>query len=342
MAISNPGVRTDVDLSPFNTLRLPARASRLLTIADPAQLADMAGDGTLAAMPRNVLGGGSNLVLPDVVDGLTLQVGIIGRRVIAEDDDAVYVAAGAGEVWHDFVMWTLAQGWGGLENLALIPGSVGAAPVQNIGAYGVEVKDTLHSLTAYRLTDGVGREFTNADCRFAYRDSVFKQEEAGRWLIAEVVFKLSKTGALQTGYGDIEAELNTAGLPRTPAGVAQAVINVRQRKLPDPALIGNAGSFFKNPIVPAAQRDALLAEYPKLVSYPMPGGAYKLAAGWLIEQAGWKGRRLGPVGMYEKQALVLVNHGGAQRADVAALTEAVQADVLARFGVMIESEPVWW
>ncbi|GHD66656.1 UDP-N-acetylmuramate dehydrogenase [Jeongeupia chitinilytica] len=342
MAISSSDVRTDVDLSPYNTLRLPARASRLLTIADPAQLAGIAGDTLLAAMPKHVLGGGSNLVLPDVVDGLVLQVGIQGRRVLAEDGDAVYVAAGAGEVWHDFVMWTLAQGWGGLENLALIPGSVGAAPVQNIGAYGVEVKDSLVELTAYRLADGSARVFTHADCRFAYRDSVFKQEEAGRWLIGEVVFKLSKAAALHTGYGDIEAELVGAGLPRTPAGVAQAVINVRQRKLPDPAVIGNAGSFFKNPIVPAVLRDALVAAHPKLVSYPMPDGCYKLAAGWLIEQAGWKGRCLGPVGMYEKQALVLVNHGGAQRADVAALTAAVQSGVRDCFGVPIEPEPVWW
>ncbi|BCL76422.1 UDP-N-acetylenolpyruvoylglucosamine reductase [Jeongeupia sp. HS-3] len=335
-------IESDVDLSARNTLRLTARASRYVAVHDPAELSGLCADPELAALPWHVLGGGSNLVLPDVVDGLTLQVEIKGRRLVGEDEHAVYVAAGGGEPWHDFVMWTLAQGWGGLENLALIPGCVGAAPVQNIGAYGVEVKDTLFELSAYRLDGGAKRVFSSADCRFAYRDSVFKQEEAGRWLIAEVVFRLPKRPDLHTNYGDIDAELVNAGLPRTPAGVAQAVINVRQRKLPDPAVIGNAGSFFKNPVVPAAQRDALVAQHPQLVSYLMPGEHYKLAAGWLIEQAGWKGRRLGPVGMYEKQALVLVNHGGAQRADVAALTAAVQADVMARFGVQIEPEPVWW
>ncbi|AOY02278.1 UDP-N-acetylmuramate dehydrogenase [Jeongeupia sp. USM3] len=335
-------IASNVDLSRRNTLGLAAQASRYVAVRDPAELAALCADAGLAALPWHVLGGGSNLVLPDVVDGLVLQVAITGRRVLREDDESVWIAAGGGEVWHDFVMWTLDQGWGGLENLALIPGTVGAAPVQNIGAYGVEVKDTLAELTAYRLDDGSARVFDNAACRFAYRDSVFKQEEAGRWLIAEVVFRLSKCPRLQTGYGDIEAELAAAGLPRTPAGVAQAVINVRRRKLPDPAVIGNAGSFFKNPIVPAAQREALLAAHPKLVSYPMPGGAYKLAAGWLIEQAGWKGRRLGPAGMFERQALVLVNHGGARRADIAALTAAVQADVKAMFGVAIEPEPVWW
>ncbi|UXY15074.1 UDP-N-acetylmuramate dehydrogenase [Chitiniphilus purpureus] len=335
-------IQTDVDLRYSNTLGLAARASHLAVLREPAQLAVLAADPALARMPWHVLGGGSNLVLPEVVPGLTLKVEIAGRRVLGEDGQAVYVAAGGGEPWHDFVQWTLAQGWGGLENLSLIPGTVGAAPIQNIGAYGVEVKDVLFELSAYRLVDGERRVFGNAECAFGYRDSVFKQGEAGRWLIGEVVFRLPRSPVLRTGYGEIDAELAAAGLPHTPAGVAQAVINVRRRKLPDPALLGNAGSFFKNPLVPAATRDALLAEHPTLVSYPMPDGSHKLAAGWLIEEAGWKGRNLGPVGMYARQALVLVNHGGAARADVAALTAAVQASVAQRFGVSLEPEPVWW
>ncbi|WP_255992130.1 UDP-N-acetylmuramate dehydrogenase [Chitinolyticbacter albus] len=337
-----PQVLTDIDLTPRNTLGLAARAAHYAEITEVSDLTALRADTQLAVMPWRLLGGGSNLVLPEVVEGLTLRVALLGRRIVGEDEQAVYVAAGGGENWHDFVQWTLAQGLAGLENLSLIPGTVGAAPIQNIGAYGVEVKDTLFELTAYALADGERRVFRNADCRFAYRDSIFKQGEAGRWLIGEVVFRLPKAVTLHTVYGDIEAELGAAALPRTPQGVAQAVINVRRRKLPDPAVIGNAGSFFKNPIVLAAQRDALLAEHPALVSYPAGEGRCKLAAGWLIEQAGWKGRRLGPVGMYERQALVLVNHGGAVRNDVAALTQAVQAEVQQRFGVALEAEPVWW
>lgn len=337
-----PQVLTDIDLTSRNTLGLAARAAHYAEITAASDVAALRADSALGAMSWRVLGGGSNVVLPEVVTGLTLRVALPGRRIVGEDEHAVYVAAGGGETWHDFVQWTLAQGLAGLENLSLIPGTVGAAPIQNIGAYGVEVKDTLFELTAHSLQDGGSRVFRSADCRFGYRDSVFKHSEVDRWLIGEVVFRLPKVVTLHTGYGDIEQELTAAALPRTPQGVAQAVINVRRRKLPDPAVIGNAGSFFKNPIIPMAQRDALLAEHPALVSYPAGEGRCKLAAGWLIEQAGWKGRRLGPVGMYQQQALVLVNHGGAARADVAALTQAVQADVMARFGVPLEPEPVWW
>ncbi|SMC28649.1 UDP-N-acetylmuramate dehydrogenase [Andreprevotia lacus DSM 23236] len=335
-------IHTDAALTSLNTLGLTASAARFATVREHADLLQLLADATLRAQLWHVLGGGSNLVLPERVEGLTVQVAVPGRRLLREDDDAYYVAAGGGENWHDFVQWTLAQGWGGLENLSLIPGTVGAAPIQNIGAYGVEVKDRLFALTAWSLQDGAPRVFSNAECAFAYRDSIFKQAEAGRWLIAEVVFRLPKNAPLVTGYGDLQQEIAAQGLPLSHAGVAQAVMAVRRRKLPDPAQIGNAGSFFKNPIIAASQRDALLQQFPQLVSYPAGEGLAKLAAGWLIEQAGWKGRRLGPVGMYEKQALVLVNHGGAARADVAALTAAVQGDVAARFGVQLEAEPVWW
>ncbi|WP_028454497.1 UDP-N-acetylmuramate dehydrogenase [Chitinilyticum litopenaei] len=337
-----PELIPDFSLQACNTLGLAARAQWLARIDSHASLQAVLADPRVAGLSRRVLGGGSNLVLGGDVPGLVLKNEIGGRRLLREDEAAWYVAAGGGENWHDFVLWTLAQGWGGLENLALIPGTVGAAPVQNIGAYGAEIRDLLSELTAYALDGGEIRRFTQEDCRFGYRDSVFKQEEAGRWLIAEVVFRLPKNHRPNTAYGDIERELAEAGLPRTPQGVAQAVMQVRQRKLPDPAVIGNAGSFFKNPVVPAAVHAALLAQYPALVAYPAGPGAMKLAAGWLIEQCGWKGRRLGPVGMYDKQALVLVNHGGAIGADVTRLMQAVQAAVRERFGVGLEAEPVWW
>ncbi|MGL4603803.1 MAG: UDP-N-acetylmuramate dehydrogenase [Iodobacter sp.] len=332
-------VQYHFDLQQANTLGLPAIASHYIQLNDPAQLAEICRDPVLKALPWRVLGGGSNLVLPEEINALVIAVALKGRRLVKEDADAWYVAAAGGENWHQFVQWTLAQGWAGLENLSLIPGTVGASPVQNIGAYGAEVKDYLYELTAYSLEDGAARIFTAAECQLSYRDSCFKQAEAGRWLIGEVVFRLPKTASVKTSYGDIEQELQ--GLPRSAQAIAQAVIQVRQRKLPDPAVIGNAGSFFKNPLVPAELRNRVLAAHPGMVSYPA-GDYYKLAAGWLIEQAGWKGRQLGPVGMYQKQALVLVNHGGATKADVARLTAAVQADVRARFGVELEAEPVWW
>ncbi|KPC49428.1 UDP-N-acetylmuramate dehydrogenase [Amantichitinum ursilacus] len=330
------------DLTALNTLGLHAQADFLYRLRGPDDLLALQADPALSALPRYVLGGGSNLVLPARVPGVVLKVEVPGREIIAEDADAIYVRAGGGENWHDFVQWTLAHGLAGLENLALIPGTVGAAPIQNIGAYGVEVKDTLHAVHALDLVSGAPRVFHRDECAFAYRDSVFKQAEAGRWVIVAVEFRLPKVPTLHTGYGDIERELATLGLAATPQNVAQAVISVRRKKLPDPAQIGNAGSFFKNPIVPVALRDGLLPQWPELVSYPAGEGKAKLAAGWLIERAGWKGKRIGPVGMYEKQALVLVNHGGAMRDDVNAVVAQVQRDVYDRFGVQLEAEPVFW
>lgn len=335
-------IQTGVDLKPFNTLGLPGCASHFAKLQSVAELAPLRADPVLAGLPWRILGGGSNLWLGGDLDALVLKVEIPGKRLLCEDADAFYVAAGGGENWHEFVLWTLAQGWGGLENLALIPGTVGAAPVQNIGAYGVEVMDRLHELTAIHLRTGETRVFSNTDCCFAYRDSIFKHQEAGKWLIAEVVFRLPKAHQPSTAYGEINKELAALNLSLTPQAVAQAVINVRKRKLPDSMQIGNAGSFFHNPLVSAATREQLLALFPALVSYSQPDGRYKLAAGWLIDQAGWKGKCLGPVGMYEKQALVLVNHGGATGGDVARLAEAVRADVRAKFGVELIAEPVRW
>jgi UDP-N-acetylmuramate dehydrogenase len=332
---------TTIDLTPFNTLALPGKAARYLRVTDPAQLADPA----LARERRFVLGGGSNLVLTGDFDGLVLHMAIPGKRLVKEDAEAWIIEAGAGENWHDFVQWTLARGWPGLENLSLIPGTVGAAPVQNIGAYGLEVGERLLSVTAWDFEKQAFFTVDRSDCRFAYRDSLFKQQGwhlDGRVAITSVLFRLPKSWQANTRYADVTQELAARGIDAPSArDIADAVIAVRQRKLPDPAVTPNAGSFFHNPVVNAGQAEALKAQYPTLPCYPQPDGRVKLAAGWLIEQAGWKGKALGPVGMYEKQALVLVNHGGATGSDVRKTMAAVQADVLAKFGVALTPEPIF-
>jgi UDP-N-acetylmuramate dehydrogenase len=271
-------------------------------------------------------------------------VAIPGRTLAGEDADAWYVRAGAGEGWHGFVQWTLAQGWPGLENLSLIPGMVGAAPIQNIGAYGLEAGDRLHALDAFDMLTGERVRLDRAACRFGYRDSVFKREGwhlDGHFVITGVTFRLAKHWQPVTGYAELAGELAARRIAAPDARqVADAVIALRRRKLPDPALLPNVGSFFHNPVVDAETAQRLLAAHPNLARYPQPDGRIKLAAGWLIERAGWKGRDLGPVGMYGKQALVLVNRGGATGADVTALMDTVRHDVHEKFGVELTPEPV--
>ena len=335
----NPAL--SVDLQPFNTLALPGRAARYLKITEAGQLAGVARADT----PRFILGGGSNLVLTGDFAGLLLHMAIPGRQLLAEDGEAWYVEAGAGENWHDFVQWTLAQGWPGLENLSLIPGTVGAAPIQNIGAYGLEAGERLHRVRYWDFARQTFAEMSAAECAFGYRDSVFKQRGwhlDGSIAIVSVTFRLPKAWQANCRYADVAQELAARKII-TPCAqaIADAVIAVRQRKLPDPLRTPNAGSFFHNPVVSAAQAAALKAAHPALPSYPQPDGRVKLAAGWLIEQAGWKGKAIGPVGMYEKQALVLVNHGGARGEDVQRTMAAVQADVNQRFGVVLTPEPIF-
>lgn len=331
-----------MDLSCLNTLRLPSQAQQIVYCNQLSVLTHLYQHAQWRDMPWYVLGGGSNVVLPERLAGLVIQVALQGKSLLREDKEAWYVAAQAGENWHDFVLWTLEQGYAGLENLALIPGTVGAAPVQNIGAYGVEMKDYLDHLMAYDLQTGEMQHFSVADCEFAYRDSVFKQKYTRRFLITTVVFRLPKIPVLHVGYGEILTELDRLHLQPSPTNIARAVIRIRQRKLPDPAEMGNAGSFFKNPMVTRAQAAHLLQLFPTLPAYPHSAACVKLAAGWLIEQAGWKGRRLGAVGMYAQQALVLVNHGGATATEVKALCTAVQRDVYAQFGMLLEPEPIFW
>ncbi|HMW16718.1 MAG TPA: UDP-N-acetylmuramate dehydrogenase [Accumulibacter sp.] len=336
-------VERNADLTAKTTLGLPGRAALLATVRSVDQLQQLR---ALATDGRRcfILGSGSNVVLSGDFDGLVLQPVLTGRQLIGEDADAWYVRAAAGESWHELVMWTLAQGWPGLENLSLIPGTVGAAPVQNIGAYGLEIADRFLSLETFDLITGQQWRLDHAACRFAYRDSVFKQQGwnlEGRRVITGITLRLPKRWQPLTGYTDLAGELDRQQISApTPQQVAEAVMAVRQSKLPDPARLPNAGSFFQNPVVPTTDAERLAQTYPSLPRYPQRDGHVKLAAAWLIEHSGWKGRNLGPVGMYEKQALVLVNRGGARGTDVIALTRAVQASVRQRFGVELTPEPV--
>jgi UDP-N-acetylmuramate dehydrogenase len=340
-----PFVEAHVDLSRFNTLALPGQAALYARIARVEQLRQLVASGLPADLRRFVLGGGSNLVLTGDFAGLLLHMAIGGRRLVGEDAEAWYVAAGAGENWHDFVTWTLDQGWPGLENLALIPGTVGAAPIQNIGAYGLEVAERFHALSACDMQSGADVRFEREALRFAYRHSLFKQEGwhlDGRYVVSEVTFRLPKAWQPLTRYADLAAELVARKLASPSARqIAEAVVAIRQRKLPDPAQTPNAGSFFHNPIVDPATAARLRQAHPALPCYAQADGRVKLAAGWLIEQCGWKGKDLGRVGMYEKQALVLVNRGGASGAGVTAVMQAVQRDVRERFSLELTPEPIF-
>lgn len=328
------------DLSSLNTLGLASVASHCIAFTDDSLA------GQLAAFLRGwqgkalVLGGGSNVVLPQHLDRLVVLVQTRGRRLLETTQEAYVVEAAAGENWHEFVQWCLEQGWPGLENLALIPGTVGAAPVQNIGAYGVELAQRLHSVQAIHLASGRTLELSPNECRFAYRDSVFKQAGQGVWLITRVRFRLPRQWQPVVGYPDLQRRLAANAAEISPADVFNTVCQVRREKLPDPQVLGNAGSFFKNPLVSAEQHRRLLAQWPNVVAYEQPDGQWKLAAGWLIDRAGWKGYRQGPVGVHERQALVLVNHGGATASDIDALAGHIQEDICRRFGVELEQEPV--
>jgi len=334
-----PLIESDVSLQRLNTFGLPARARRFARIDSLHDLHLLISGGALAG-GHLILGGGSNTIFEGDVDELVLQVALRGRRLLASDRHGWLVEAGAGENWHDFVGWTLSRGWPGLENLSLIPGTAGAAPIQNIGAYGLEMAECFDSLDAVELASGASRRFEADECEFGYRDSVFKGREQGRWLITAVRFRLARDWQPRTAYRELAEELAAAGLQQpTPEEVSRAVIAVRSRKLPDPARIGNAGSFFKNPVVDRATWQRIAGADPRLPAYPQPDGRIKLAAGWLIEQCGWRGRSLGPVGAFESQALVLVNRGGALGSDVRRAAEAIRGDVRKRFGIELETEP---
>jgi UDP-N-acetylmuramate dehydrogenase len=345
-------VERNVPLQPLNSFGIAARAAQLVRVRDAADVRAVLADAELAQQPRFVLGGGSNIVLTGDVKATVLKVEVPGRRVVGQTARATIVEAGAGEGWHDFVTWTLGQGLPGLENLALIPGTVGASPVQNIGAYGVELQDRFHELDAIDLHTGELFTLGAAQCGFGYRDSVFKHAAApgrlglaGRALILRVRFALPKAWQPVLGYLDLERKMQETGITApTARQIYDWIVAIRRAKLPDPAVIGNAGSFFKNPTVSPEQCADIIGRDPKVVHYPMPDGSIKLAAGWLIDACGWKGKAVGNAGVYEKQALVLVNRGGidhpATGGEVMTLAKAIQTSVYERFGIRLEPEPV--
>jgi UDP-N-acetylmuramate dehydrogenase len=332
-------------LREFNSFGLPALAHTLVRIRSDADVRRVLDHAELGRSPKLVLGGGSNLVLTRDPQAVVLRVEVMGRRLVEARDDAWIVEFGAGEGWHEAVAWTLDQGWPGLENLALIPGTVGGAPVQNIGAYGVELADRFESLDAVDLITGRSVTLSAKACAFGYRDSVFKRSGfgglAGKSLITRVRLRLPRPWQPVRGYLDLERRMAETGNPEPDARTLfDWVCAIRRTKLPDPALLGNVGSFFKNPIVSAEQCRDITGRDPHLVQYPLPDGRYKLAAGWLIEACGWKGKSVGGAGVYERQALVLVNRGGATGAEVVMLARAIQESVYGRFGIRLEPEPV--
>lgn len=296
-------------------------------------------DEQLHGLPVLILGGGSNILFTEHVKGLVLLNELSGIEVVSEDQQEVVVKAGAGVNWHELVNYTVQKGWGGLENLSLIPGTVGAAPIQNIGAYGVELKDSFVELEALQLDNKSIVRFTREDCNFGYRDSIFKREGKGKYIILSVTFRLNKQPVLNTRYGAIEQQLTAMGVTHpTVHDISQAVIAIRTSKLPDPKKIGNAGSFFKNPEIPLQQFEVLQKAYPDIVAYPAGGNHVKVAAGWLIEKAGWKGKVIGNVSMHSQQALVLVNLGGASGKELLDHARNVQRDVEQKFGILLEME----
>lgn len=328
-----------VSLKPFNTFGIDVKARYLALAHDDDEVRQALALAAQRQLPVLVVGGGSNLLLTRDVDALVLHMASRGRRILSDDGERVVIEAEAGEPWHPFVQWSLAQGLCGLENLSLIPGTVGAAPMQNVGAYGVEIKDVFAGLTALDRETGQLRDFTLNECAFAYRDSVFKRNP-GRWLILRVRFVLSRTLRAHLDYGPVRQRLQEQGVQEVTAqAISDAICSIRREKLPDPAELGNAGSFFKNPVVSVQLAESIRARYPSLVAYPQSEGQVKLAAGWLIEQAGWKGYREGDAGVHRLQSLVLVNYGQASGAQLHALAQRIQADILERFGVELEMEP---
>ena len=329
--------QSNFDLRPYNTFGISVIAenfAKFSTIDELKQLLEAS-----KSQPRLILGGGSNILLKNNVPGFVLKNDLKGIEVVNQDEKNVLVKAGAGEIWHDFVLWSLDQNLGGIENLSLIPGSVGAAPMQNIGAYGVEIKDVFDSLEAVDVESGELKVFTSQDCEFGYRESVFKRNLKGKYIITSVTLRLNRRHQLNTSYGAIEQKLQEKGITDPSIrDVSNAVIEIRQSKLPDPAKIGNSGSFFKNPVISKAQFEALKAKYPDVANYPVDEENVKVAAGWLIDQAGWKGKTYDNYGVHKNQALVLVNYGGAKGEDIYQLSEDILQAVKEKYGITLERE----
>ena len=331
-------ILNNISLKPYNTFGIDAVAKHFTSVSSISDLK------TVLALNNHpnklILGGGSNLLLTKDYDGLALHVNLKGIEIISEDENTAIVKAQAGENWHEFVLWCLKHDFGGLENLSLIPGNVGTTPIQNIGAYGIEIKDTFESCEAIKLESLQFESFTKADCNFGYRNSTFKQENKGKYIITSVCFKLSKKNhALNINYGTIANELESNGIKSpTIQDISKAVIAIRQSKLPDPKDIGNSGSFFKNPVISKLEFSQLLKNFPNAPSYPVSDHEVKVPAGWLIEKTGFKGKQFGNYGVHKKQALVLVNYGGAKGSDIFNLSKLIQKTVKRLFNISIEAE----
>lgn len=332
-------IQQNVSLKPFNTFGIAATAEQFVSLSDAGQLKEI----TALPVRKHVLGGGSNILLTQNVAGLVVQNVLKGIKVIRQDDTHVWLDVAAGEVWHEFVMFAISNGWSGIENLALIPGTVGASPMQNIGAYGVEARETIEQVTFWLWDEQVFTTYSNAECSFGYRDSVFKHHLKEKAFITSVVYRLNKIPHFNTTYGAIGQELEHMGVTDLSAkAIAQAVINIRTGKLPDPKQIGNAGSFFKNPTISKTQFDTLHLQHPDIPSYPVNETTVKVPAAWLIEKCGWKGYRSGDIGVHTKQALVLVNYGNGQGSDLWKLSGDIVASVNGKFGIELEREVNIW
>ncbi len=332
-------ISSNISLKPFNTFGIDASAKYLATVQSIQDIHELLGTNEYKTNAHFILGGGSNLLLTKNVDALIIKNELKGIEVVKEANDSVFVKCAGGEVWHEFVLYCIGKNYGGLENLSLIPGCTGACPMQNIGAYGVEIKDTFYELEAINTKTGQLHTFTKADCEFGYRESVFKRRYKDQFIITSVTFQLSKTPQFHIEYGAIKQELDAMNISELSIkAISQAVINIRSSKLPNPKEIGNAGSFFKNPEVSVETHNRLKTEFPNLVAYPLENGNFKLAAGWLIEQSGLKGYRAGDAGVHKLQALVLVNYGNATGKEIYDLSTHVLQTVNNKFGVELERE----
>jgi UDP-N-acetylmuramate dehydrogenase len=332
-------IRENVSLKPYNTFGLEAKARYFATINNAQEAITLLQNPTFKHKPLLILGGGSNMLLTQDFEGLVIKNEIKGIELLLDSADEVVVQVGAGENWHEFVLHAIAQGWGGIENLSLIPGTVGAAPMQNIGAYGVEIKEVFEELQALHLDSLQIHRFTAADCQFGYRESVFKNALKNQYLIVQVSFRLSKKPTFNTSYGAINDTLAAMGIQKLSIkAISDAVIHIRSSKLPNPAEIGNAGSFFKNPVIGSDLAQKLQQHYPDMPHYPINTESVKVPAAWLIEQCGWKGKDLGGYGVHDKQSLVLVNRGGATGQALKKLATEIQASVADRFGILLDME----
>ncbi|HLW30027.1 MAG TPA: UDP-N-acetylmuramate dehydrogenase [Brumimicrobium sp.] len=330
-------LQENVNLKPFNTFGLSVRTKYYAPFTSVKDLKSLLSE--VKNEKLLILGGGSNVLFQNNFHGVTLRNEIKGIELIEENDRNIVLKVGAGEVWHELVLHTIKKGWGGLENLSLIPGSVGASPMQNIGAYGVEIKDVFESLEALEIKTGKLHTFFHKDCQFGYRESVFKKDLKNQFVITSVTYKLSKKPQLNTSYGAIEEELKSRNITQpTIKDVSDAVIAIRQSKLPDPKEIGNAGSFFKNPVISLIQYQELQKKHENIPSYPVDKLHVKVPAGWLIDQSGWKGKTFGNFGVHKKQALVLVNYDDAKGKDIVQLSEQIIEDIKKRYGITLERE----